>query len=105
MAAVTRQHTQRCLCLRTTIQYQVKSTLSIISLTVCLLYPSTHTLLIYEVLASCTTSVYVNLSKNSFFSANAKKMRESGCKGTTNFNTFQIFSQLFLQFYKSFRVY
>ena len=50
------------LCLRTTIQYQVKSTISIswrfISST-----QHTH----WKYVASCTTSVYVNLSKNSFF--------------------------------------
>ena len=35
--------------------------------TVRFFYPSTDTLLNIQALASCTTSVYVNLSKNSFF--------------------------------------
>ena len=49
------------LCHRTTIQYFKNQTVRF-------LYPSTHTLLYnIQALASCTTSVYVNLSKNSFF--------------------------------------
>ena len=35
--------------------------------------------------ASCTTSVYVNLSKNSFFRSRTEFLRESGCKGTAFF--------------------
>ena len=45
-----------------------------------------------QALASCTTSVYVNLSKNSFFMLPPKILRESGCKGTNNINTIQTFS-------------
>ena len=81
------------------------------------------------VLASCTTSVYVNLSKNSFFHAPtqnfdspsrkltaigkpqihlvlhslAKFLRESGCKGTKNINTNQTFKHKNSQKHESFR--
>ena len=42
--------------------------------------------------ASCTTSLlYVNLSKNSFFSASEYLILESGCKGKEIINTNQIF--------------
>ena len=44
-------------------------------------------------LASCTTSVYVNLSKNSLFVPQPKFLGESECKGTTNIDTLQIFKQ------------
>ena len=49
------------LCHRTTIRYLFKKK------TVRFLYPSTYTLYNIKALASCTTSVYVNLSKNSSF--------------------------------------
>jgi len=55
--------------------------------------------------ASCTTSVYVNLSKNSFFLPFANFLRESGCKGTKNINTNQTFKQKNSQKHKSFREY
>jgi len=51
------------LCHRTTIRYLFKKK------TVRFLYPSTYTLYNIKALASCTTSVYVNLSKNSSFNA------------------------------------
>jgi len=60
-------------------------------------------ILIKKYVASCTTSVYVNLSKNSFFTLNAQKLGESGCKGTNNFNTNQTFSIKNSQKYKDFR--
>ena len=44
-----------------------------------------------RVLASCTTSVYVNLSKNSFFCASRGRFLVSGCKGTHFFWTNQDF--------------
>jgi len=44
-----------------------------------------------RVLASCTTSVYVNLSKNSFFCASRGRFLVSGCKGTYFFRTNQDF--------------
>ncbi len=50
------------LCHRTTIQYFKNQTVRF-------LYPSTYTLYNIKALASCTTSVYVNLSKNSSFNA------------------------------------
>ena len=53
-------------------------------------------------LASCTTffSVYVSLSKNSFFSACQGVSLKSGCKGTTIFHYRQTFkgkNTLFLE--------
>ena len=97
MAAVTRQHTQRCLCPRTTIQYQVKSTLSIISLTG--LFTQEH---------FCSRFLYYfclcKSFKELFLKCQRKKMRESGCKGTTNFNTLQILSQLFKSFNEFYRI-
>ena len=59
----------------------------------------------YKALASCTTSVYVNLSKNSFFYAVARFLSESGCKGTNNFNTIQTFKRKNSQKHESFREY
>ena len=79
--------------------------------------------------ASCTTSVYVNLSKNSFFCAStqiidtscrksaalgkpqihlvlhslARFLGESECKGTTIINTIQILKQKNSQKHESFR--
>ena len=49
------------ICLRTTIQYQVKSTIQFLDGS--FLLPN----ILKKYVASCTTSVYVNLSKNSFF--------------------------------------
>ena len=46
-------------------------------------------------LASCTTSVYVNLSKNSFFYS---RFLESGCKGTTFFRIAKTFAEKFSSF-------
>ena len=93
------KHAPILICLRTTIQI-------IQELNGSFLLPK-HLYIINNIkaLASCTTSVYVNLSKNSFFSANAQKLRESGCKGTTIFDTLQIFRRLFSIFNKSFRDY
>ena len=87
------------LCLRTTIQI-------IQELNGLFLIPK-YLYIIYNIqaLASCTTSVYVNLSKNSFFSAIAQKLRESGCKGTHFFDTHQIFRQFFFEKHESFRDY
>ena len=56
-------------------------------------------------LASCTTSVYVNLSKNSFFLPRTSFLRESECKGTTNFDTLQTFRGKFPPKHEIFRVY
>ena len=45
-------------------------------------------------LASCTTSVYVNLSKNSFFFRSRPGfLGESGCKGTAFFRTAKTFQE------------
>ena len=45
--------------------------------------------------ASCTTSsVYVNLSKNSFLLAYTQFLSESGCKGTHFFQNSQMFLHL-----------
>ena len=47
---------------------------------------------IYKALASCTTSVYVNLSKNSFLLPHSKhRFSFSGCKGTKIFRTNKTF--------------
>ena len=93
------KHAPILICLRTTIQI-------IQELNGSFLIPK-HLYIINNIkaLASCTTSVYVNLSKNSFYGANAKKLRESGCKGTTISDTLQIFRRLFSIFNKSFRDY
>ena len=94
------KHAPILICLRTTIQI-------IQELNGSFLIPK-HLYIINNIkaLASCTTSVYVNLSKNSFFLCyHPKKKRESGCKGTTIFDTLQIFRRLFSIFNKSFRDY
>ena len=48
-------------------------------------------------IASCTTSVYVNLSKNSFLSCSPAFQRESGCKGTHFLRTSKTFLRYFLE--------
>ena len=40
-------------------------------------------------------SVYVSLSKNSFFMLMPKFLSESGCKGTTFFRTAKLFTRFF----------
>ena len=71
------------LCLRTTIQIQeLKRFVSLLPKSI-------------SALASCTTSVYVNLSKNSFFNS---RFLESGCKGTTIFETNKTFPGFFSVF-------
>ena len=89
------KHAPILICLRTTIQI-------IQELNGSFLIPN---ILIKKYVASCTTSVYVNLSKNSFFTLNAQKLGESGCKGTNNFNTNQTFSIKNSQKYKDFQEY
>ena len=55
-------------------------------------------------IASCTTSVYVNLSKNTFFfKPQPRFLGESECKGTTIINTIQILKQKNSQKHESFR--
>ena len=51
----------------------------------------------YKALASCTTSVYVNLSKNSFFflMPHGKRFSFSGCKGTHFFRNSKTFTEIF----------
>jgi len=48
-----------------------------------------------DVLLVLLLSVYVSVSKNSFFCASNPVRGESGCKGTANSNTRQIFKRLF----------
>ena len=81
------KHAPILICLRTTIQI-------IQELNGSFLLPK-HLYIINNIkaLASCTTSVYVNLSKNSFFSAIAYFFRESGCKGTAFFRTCKTFGE------------
>ena len=56
----------------------------------------------YKALASCTTSVYVNLSKNSFFCAFRGRFLVSGCKGTYFFPSDQDFSEKTFDFNATF---
>ena len=86
-------HNAQCtiiICLRTTI---------LIELTVRISpkYPKGHSLLVLLV------SVYVNLSKNSFFSARQERFLICGCKGTTFFvttKTFRAFFSIFCHFFE-----
>ena len=86
-----------CLCLRTTIQYQVKSTL-INFLTVCSSITQEH---------QCSRFLYYfclcKSFKELFFCPAPQFLRESECKGTTNFDTFQTFKGKFYRNPKSFR--
>ena len=95
------KHAPILICLRTTIQIFVPK--------VAIRRPSRingsflipkHLYIINNIkaLASCTTSVYVNLSKNSFFNTIAQKLRESGCKGTAFFRTNKTFPGKFSVF-------
>ena len=50
-----------------------------------------HAHLKNERVCSCTTTVYVNLSMNSFITLTGNFVPESGCKGRTFLNTMQAF--------------
>ena len=82
------KHAPILICLRTTIQI-------IQELNGSFLLPK-HLYIINNIkaLASCTTSVYVNLSKNSFFFRSRPGfLGESGCKGTAFFRTAKTFQE------------
>ena len=71
-------------------KYQAKGTSYNLSLTVSCLYPTAHQ---KAAAASCTTFFCLckSVKDHALFIPTAKKMAESGCKGTTNFETTKTF--------------